>query len=272
MNRIITLTTDFGISDPYVAAVTETILNINPDAAIVDVSHSVKPQAVEQAAFLLSCVLPYFRRSSIHVVVVDPGVGTQRRGLALSTDEGVFVGPDNGVLSPALNDEEHQSGVDGHASLSFRLASKRSRLTNPHFQLSPLSDTFHGRDVFGPAAAHIALGVKPSDLGSRVDEIVALPPFRAIRTDNGRLIGRIIHIDRFGNSITTIHTDQLSSPGVCINIAGREIHGLYRSYADGNGLEALIGSSGFLEVAVNCGSAADTLGLLLGDSVSVRLT
>ena len=151
--------------------------------------------------------------------------------------------------------------LTGHASLSFRLASKRSRLTNPHFQLSPLSDTFHGRDVFGPAAAHVALGVKPSDLGSRVDEIVALPPFRAIRTDNGRLIGRIIHIDRFGNSITTIHTDQLSSPGVCINIAGREIHGLYRSYADGNGLEALIGSSGFLEVAVNCGSAADTLGL-----------
>jgi len=113
LNRIITLTTDFGMSDPYVAAVKETILNINPDAAIVDVSHSVKPQAVEQAAFLLSCVLPYFRRSSIHVVVVDPGVGTQRRGLALSTDEGVFVGPDNGVLSPALNDEEHQSGVDG---------------------------------------------------------------------------------------------------------------------------------------------------------------
>jgi len=136
----------------------------------------------------------------------------------------------------------------------------------------PLSDTFHERDVFGPTAAHIALGVKPSDPGSRVDEIVAMPPFLAIRTDDGSPIGRIIHIDRFANAITTIHTDQLSSPSPRINIAGREIHGLCRSYADGDGLEALIGGSGFLEVAGNCGSAADILGLRLDDSVSVRIT
>ena len=132
MNRIITLTTDFGISDPYVAAVKGAILNINQDAAIVDVSHSVKPQAVEQAAFHLSCPLPYFRRGSIHLVVVDPSVGTQRRGLALSTDEGVFVGPDNGsTFACAQVTRNARVALTGLASFCFRLASSVHAYQSP---------------------------------------------------------------------------------------------------------------------------------------------
>jgi len=270
LKPVITLTTDFGSSDHYVAAVKGVILSINPDATIVDLSHGVEPQRIEQAAFILSCALPYFPRGSIHVVVVDPEVGTQRRALALCTDEGVFIGPDNGVLSPAFSDDEREGTYDGTAVIPLTAGKQAHLLTNPRFQLSPPSATFHARDIFAPAAAYISLGAKPSDLGPSEQQATALPPFRAVSGKDGTLVGRIIHIDRFGTAITTLRREQLSVPEVVIDIAGRRIQGLCRSYADRGGLVALIGSSGFLEVAVNGASAAASLGLQVGDIVSAR--
>ncbi len=271
MKPIITLTTDFGSSDHYVAAVKGVILGINPDATIVDLSHGVEPQGIEQAAFILSCALPFFPQGSIHVAVVDPEVGTERRALALYTDEGVFIGPDNGVLSPAFSDDEREGAYNKTAVIRLTSGKQARLLANPRFQLSPPSATFHARDIFAPAAAYISVGAKPSDLGPCVQEITALPPFRAVPVDDDSLAGTIIHIDRFGNAITTIRGEQLSVPEVRIDIAGRRIQGLCRSYADRGGLVALIGSSGFLEVAVNGGSAADSLDLQIGDIVFARV-
>jgi S-adenosyl-L-methionine hydrolase (adenosine-forming) len=271
LKPIITLTTDFGTSDPYVAAVKGAILDINADATIVDLSHDVAPQRVEQAAFIFSCALPYFPRGSIHVVVVDPGVGTERRALGLITRDGLFIGPDNGVLSPALNDDERESAFDGPSLVALPAGKKAFLLENRRFQLSPTSGTFDGRDIFGPAAAHLSLGVRPSYLGPRVQQITAFQPWRAAPSDDGSLVGRIIHIDRFGNAITTIRGDQLSSEEIQISVADRKIESLCRSYADRSGLLALIGSSGFLEVSANCDSASEILGLRIGDVISVRV-
>jgi len=271
LKPIITLTTDFGTSDPYVAAVKGAILNINPDATIVDLSHDVAPQRVEQAAFILSCAFPYFPRGSIHVVVVDPRVGTERRALALLTQDGWFIGPDNGVLSPGLSDNEREGAFEGPSLVALPASKKAFLLKNLRLQLSPTSGTFHGRDIFGPAAAHLSLGVRPSDLGPSVQQITAFQPWRAAPSDDGSLVGRIIHIDRFGNAITTIRGEQLSSEEIQVSVADRKIQGLCRSYADRGGLLALIGSPGFLEVAANCGSAGEILGLRIGDVVSVRV-
>jgi hypothetical protein len=271
LKPIITLTSDFGIADPYVAAVKGTILNINPNATIVDLSHDITPYRVEQAAFTVSCALPYFPRGSIHVVVVDPEVGTHRRALALLTADGVFIGPDNGILSPALSDAEREGAFDRPSLVPLPAGKRAFLLANPRFQLSPPSATFHARDIFGPAAAYISVGAEPSDLGPRVQRIAALPPFRAVSAEDGNLVGQILHIDRFGNAITTIRGEQLSSPNVRTEISGRKIQGLCRTYADRRGVLALIGSSGFLEVAVNGGSAATTLSLKIGDVVSVRI-
>jgi S-adenosylmethionine hydrolase len=270
LKRIITLTTDFGTGDPYVAAVKGAILTINRDATIVDVSHDLKAQQIEQAVFVLSSALPYFPRNSIHIVVADPEVGTERRALALVAGEVVFIGPDNGVLSPGLTDGEREGAVNGPSAVPVPTGKRAFLLTNPRYQLSPTSATFHARDIFGPAAAHLSTGITPSSFGPGVGQITALPPFRGNHVEGGSLVGRIIHIDRFGNAITTIRGEQLPPGTLRIDVRDREIEGLSRSYAERDGLLALIGSSGFLEVALNSGSAADALGVELGDLVSVR--
>ena len=166
MTPIITLTTDFGLLDPYVAAVKGAILRINPEATIVDLSDGVEPQAIEQATFIVSCALPYFPRGSIHVIVVDPEVGTERRALALSTREGIFIGPDNGVLSAALSDAERERAHAGRRLVPLHAGRQAFALTNHRYQLSPLSATFHALDIFAPAAAHLSVGTKPSDFRS----------------------------------------------------------------------------------------------------------
>ena len=267
---VITLTSDFGLAGPYVAAMKGVILSLNPDAVIVDVSHAVRPQRIEQGAFLLEAVRPYFPPGAIHVAIVDPGVGTERRPLALRTPFGVFVGPDNGVLSPALPEESRRTAPAGGGRIPLPEGTAGVSLANPRYQRQPVSDTFHGRDVFAPAAAHLSLGVAPASLGEPVADAFVLPPFRAPRQADGSLAGRVVHVDGFGTLITDVRGDDLPAGEVTVEVLERTVVGLRRAYAEGTGLTALVGSFGFLEIALPGGSAAAETGADIGDRVTVR--
>lgn len=268
--RIITLTTDFGLADPYVASMKGVILSLNPQAVIVDVSHAVRPQHIEQGAFLLETSLPHFPPDSIHTAVVDPEVGTDRRAIAVRTPRGTFVGPDNGVLSPALPDEVRTEAGDASGRVRLPKGSSGVALTDPSYHRQPVSDTFHGRDIFAPAAAHLSLGTPLSDLGEPVEEVVALAPFRARTEPDGSRKGRILHIDVFGNIITDVRGEDLPSAKLIVEVKDRQIAGLQHTYAGSKGLTALVGSSGFLEIALAGGSAAAELGVDIGQRVVVR--
>jgi len=267
---IITLTSDFGLADPYVAAMKGVILSLNPNAVIVDVSHAIRAQRVEQAAFLVEAARPYFPADAIHVAVVDPGVGTERRGLVLQTPLGIFVGPDNGVLSPALPEEVRRATGEGGGRVPLPEGATGVELTDPRYHRLPVSDTFHGRDVFAPVAAHISLGVALPELGEAVEEAFVLPPFRALRRPDGSLAGRVVHVDAFGNLITDVRGEDLPPGEITVEVRGRPIKGLRRTYAKGIGLMALVGSSGYLEVALPGGSAAAETGADIGGPVTVH--
>ena len=270
VRAVITLTSDFGLADPYVAAMKGVILSLNPDAVIVDVSHAVRPQRIEQGAFLLEAARPYFAPGAIHVAVVDPGVGTERRALALRTPFGMFVGPDNGVLSPALPEESRQTAPEGGGRIPLPEGTAGVSLTDPRYQRLPVSHTFHGRDVFAPAAAHLSLGVAPASLGEPVADAFALPPFRAPRQADGSLAGRVVHVDGFGNLITDVRGGDLPAGEVTVEVRERTIVGPSRAYAEGTALTALVGSFGSLEIARPSGSAAAETGADIGDRVTVR--
>jgi len=260
MPPIITLLTDFGTSDTYVAQMKGVILGISPDATIIDITHDVQPQAIEQGAFLLESAYRYFPSGTVHVAVVDPGVGTERRALAVRTNRWMFVAPDNGLLTSVLRNEEQFEAYE---------------ITNSRFMLPQISSTFHGRDIFSPAAAYLSLGTPVSELGPQVFDPVMLPP-PPVPSDN-TFEGRIIHIDRFGNCITDIEESRfrnwLGSRTAVITVSGQLIHGPIRTYAEAapGGLSALFGSSGRLEIAINMGNAAVELGLMLGSKVLVRV-
>lgn len=270
MAPVITLLTDFGLADPYVAAVKGSVLSVNPDAVIVDISHDVRPQSVEQGAFLLECAFPYFPAGSIHVAVIDPGVGTKRLPLALVTADGIFVGPDNGILSAALPDSCREAAAAVPVAAPVPRGAKAFVLSEARFHRDPPSDTFHARDIFAPVAGHLSLGVAAAELGPEPSEVIVLPPFRATTGPDGRLRGKIVHVDRFGNVITTVRADQLTSTDLRIEMGDRVIERLTRTYAEAKGLASLVGSSGFLEVALRSGSAAEELGAKPGDPVVVR--
>jgi len=272
---IITLTTDFGLQDHYVAAMKGAILTINPTARLVDVSHAIRPQAIEQAAFVLAAAWPYFPPDAIHVAVVDPAVGSGRRALALRAAGATFVGPDNVVLSAALPDDVREAAGDSpYGRLSAPIALPASYravlLTNERFFRRPVSSTFHGRDIFGPVAAHLSLGAALEELGEPVDRIIALPPFRARRQPDGSLRGRVLHIDAFGNLTTDVRVEDLPSRNAVIEVAGRTIEGVSATYEPGADLRAVTGSSGYLEIASPGGSAAALLKAELGLTVVVR--
>lgn len=270
--RIITLTTDFGLSDAYVGSMKGAILSINPQALMIDISHSIRPQKIEQGAYVLSSAWPYFPGGSIHVAVVDPGVGTQRRAIALETPAGFFVGPDNGLLSAALPEEVRAGAPEPAGSVALPQGYDAVSLTNEAYFRHPVSATFHGRDIFGPVAAHISTGVPLAALGEPVGEIIALPPFRARRQADDSLRGRIIHIDRFGNLVTDVRAQDLPQERVFIEIADRQIAGLRPAYEGEGELVAVVGSAGYLEIAVPNGDAAAMLGADIGTPVIVRPT
>ncbi|RLC71322.1 MAG: S-adenosyl-l-methionine hydroxide adenosyltransferase [Chloroflexi bacterium] len=254
---LITLTTDFGLNDPYVATMKGVILSINPGVTIVDICHAIEPQNIAQAAFLLSTTYRYFPQGTIHVVVVDPGVGTERRALLLVTAQAFFIAPDNGVLTYIV--EEASSEIEAFS------------LTNPRFWLSPLSDTFHGRDIFAPVAAYLSLGTPPHEFGEPVSSISTFPIPRPQTDEDGILIGHVLHIDRFGNLITDIKRDDLPKGRIFVEVCGHIIDDLSRSYEDGDELLAIIGSSERLEVSLKNSNAATFLRAKIGDEVKVGI-
>lgn len=270
ISRFITLTTDFGLSDPYVASIKGSIYSTNPNATIIDVSHDILPQRIEQAAFVLEYALPYLPKDSIHVLVVDPGVGTNRRAVALTTPSGTFIAPDNGLLSVALPDQLRASAAS-LSSVPLPPSHNAYELTNDTYHRKPVSVTFHGRDIFSPVAAHLSLGVPAEDLGPPVREVVVIPPFRAASSGDSTLNARVVHIDRYGNLITDVRAEQITSGDVSIDISGHTISSLSRTYADGSTLTAIVASTGFLAIVMPNGSATAELDAGIGDPVIVRL-
>ena len=266
---LITLTTDFGISDNYVGVMKGVVLGINPEASIVDISHHVSPQDVLEGAFVLATAVKYFPKGTIHVAVVDPGVGSSRDPLVLSGPDAYFVGPDNGIFSMALG-RNAESTSSGQRSLPQGWTARR--ITNPRYMLEHVSATFHGRDVFAPAAAHLSLGNPPGDLGPEVDEIIRLPFPAPIRQDGG-LLGQVVYVDRFGNLVTNIADKELANWGqVRVEICGQVIDRISRYYAEGSHLAALVGSAGYLEVVVKNGNAAQELEAGVGTPVAVYVS
>jgi S-adenosylmethionine hydrolase len=260
---VISLLTDFGLRDHFVGVMKAVILSICPEAEIVDITHDLSPMAISDGALLLGCSYPYFLPGSIHVAVVDPGVGGARRALAARCDDRFFVGPDNGILSYAFADAKDYQAV---------------AITNSKYCLSPTSATFHGRDVFAPAAAHLANGTPLEELGPAVVDPVLLDLPEPRETERG-LEAHVLHVDRFGNLITDLKQHRLAEwLGSCdrrqvvIEAGQARLEGLqdhYETVAQGRPL-AVIGSTGRLEIAVNRGSASDQLRLTQGDTIVLR--
>ena len=265
-NAIITLTTDFGLIDSYVAAMKGVILGIAPHAQLIDTTHSIRPQAIHQAAYMVQTFYSYFPPGTIHLVVVDPGVGSARRPIVLATPNAMFVAPDNGVLTYVWRDALARWGEESCTVVE---------LTDPGYWLTSISSTFHGRDIFAPVAAHLANGIKSELLGKKHAAITEAALEQPTIGRQGELIGRIIHVDYFGNCVTNIDQAYLHGLGEAdqlrIKVLDQSIYGLHSTYADqANGsLIALIGSSGRLEIAVTNGGAAQVLGVGIGDSVKV---
>jgi len=271
MNAIITLTTDFGLTDAYVAAMKGVILDINREVTIIDVCHTIAPQNIAQAAFILSTAHQFFPARTIHVVVVDPGVGTERRAIILRTPRFDFVAPDNGVLSYVIEPflKERLRPAQRQAALPLEL--EAVSITRPEFWRSPVSPTFHGRDIFAPVAARLSLGASPEEFGEVIRSITLLPEHRPYQESAGTLVGRIVHIDHFGNLITNFKREDLPEEPFAVEVSNRFISRLSRTYGESEGLLALIGSGGYLEIAVKGGSARDFLGAAVGDDVKIRL-
>jgi len=262
MRSIITLTTDFGARDPYVAEMKGVILELARDVQLVDVTHEVEPQRIAEAALALEGVADAFPAGTIHLAVVDPGVGTARRGIVVAAGGHLFVGPDNGLFTAIL----------------ARGGWQAFELTAAELRRSTVSRTFHGRDIFAPAAAHLALGTPPARFGPPVTDPVSLP-WPEARSVTGGVAGAVIHVDRFGNLVTSIHVAQVREvagawpgPGT-VRIAGRALP-LVGTYADlpPRGVGALIGSRNRLEVVVRDGSAAAVLRARRGTPVLLSRT
>lgn len=259
---VITLLTDFGDRDHFVASMKGVILNINPQARIVDVSHRVRPQDVEEGAFLLKSCYSYFPDGTIHVAVVDPGVGTTRRPLLVTTSRYFFLAPDNGLLTYILNEE---------------LSVEVRTIENRQYRLDAEGATFDGRDLFAPAAAWLTRGQPPGSYGRLIRDPIKLP-IQEPALHGNVLIGRVAYVDHFGNLISNITSSHIKEvqqanrySGLTIRVAGITIEGLTASYAAGDRHtpRALINSNGLLEIFLKEGSAADWLKIGRGERIEL---
>lgn len=260
MRNVITLTTDFGLQDYYVSAMKAVILDIAPDVRLVDISHEIPSQDIMAGSWILQNSAMLFPKDTVHTVVVDPGVGTNRKAVALKIENQYFVGPDNGIYSLLTRDKSYQA----------------VRLTNKEFWREKPSNTFHGRDIFAPVAAHLSQGVTLEELGEPIDELVTYRWTVPIADKDG-LEGMIIHIDSFGNLITNISEDLLEEvigdKKVRIYVGNTildEIATTFGKVPEGEPL-AYIGSSGMLEIGVNKGDAEEMLGVQKGAQISLIL-
>lgn len=262
---VISFLTDFGTSDPYVGIMKGVALSIAPQSPLVDLSHEVDPQDVQGAAFLIASAYGWFPKKTVHVLVVDPGVGSSRPILAAEVDGHFFLAPDNGLLTRILEIMPPTALV---------------RVENPGYFLHPVSNTFHGRDIFAPAAAYIATGEPLANLGppAATTEVVKLCLAAPYTTDAGDLGGAVVAVDRFGNLISNIDENSLRAMSrtgdmtdLCIHVGESAIKGLAFSYQDvaPGRLLAIIGSRGFLEISLNRGNAATWLGLGKGAPLTV---
>ncbi len=259
---VITLLTDFGLADHFVGAMKGVILSANPHARLVDISHEIPPQDVEAAAFTLLAAFEAFPAKTIHLAVVDPGVGSTRRPILVVTDDQFFVGPDNGIFSYVLDRKPDARVV---------------HITNSKYFRQPLSATFHGRDIFAPVAGALSLGVSPENLGVPIKDHSRLAPLAPQSRGQIILGARIIHIDRFGNCITNLTHSELGPEmikgGAHLAIKGKTITTFRKFFSDGiKGKERLFavwGSAGFLEIAAQNASAAKLLKVERGERVHV---
>ncbi len=265
MPPIITLTTDFGLQDEYVGVTKGVMAGLAPQARLIDLCHNIRAQDIRQGAFILQAAAPYFPKETIHLAIVDPGVGANRQLLAVRAMGQVFLGPDNGILTPFLHDQLFEEAIC---------------IDCPQLYLAPLSATFHGRDILAPVAAALANGAGLSRLGTRAlkENLIKLAsPTLQIDRIHGNIAGSVIHIDHFGNLTTNIHQGDLA--GLTADPASlqifhkkQQVTGLASAYAtvpDGQVL-ALIGSRGYLELAVTRGNAVRILGAEVDDPVRVR--
>lgn len=255
---IITLTTDFGLVDPFVAIMKGVILGIAPNARLVDVTHEIGSYDIVEAALLLDSSYRYFPEGTIHVVVVDPGVGSERRPMAAAANGHIFVAPDNGVLTLVLQGDATAPSPSAY------------RITNESLFRNPVSNTFHGRDIFASVAAHLARGIPIESVGPRIVDFVKKPPPNP-RPQGGRLIGAVLRIDRFGNIITNLRRENLPSD-FSIKIADLSITRLCSSFSEAESGEffAIEGSTGFIELALNQGSAAEKLNVGRGEEIELE--
>jgi S-adenosylmethionine hydrolase len=258
---LITLLTDFGTADYFVGAMKGAILSVHRDAQIVDITHEIPPHDIHAAAFTLLSVYQTFPAKTIHVAVVDPGVGSSRRPLLVEGGKQFFVGPDNGLFG-YIYERERDCRV--------------FQLTYEKYFRRPVSATFHGRDVFAPVAGALSTGVEPHELGQEVFDYVRLPSLSP-KLSEGKIEATIIHIDRFGNCVTNLTrrelTDEMIARGARLLIKGREVRTFRQFFAEGAAAQgelfAVWGSAGFLEVVANLESAARHLGARRGDRVLV---
>jgi hypothetical protein len=257
---VVTLTTDFGIRDGFVGILKGVIYGIAPQVEIVDISHSIAPQAVREGAFTLRRAAPFFPSGTVHVYVVDPGVGTQRRPLAARLGDHYFVGPDNGMLTPLIEEAERN-----------KKAVEFVHLNNPKYWLPKVSRTFHGRDIFAPVGAHLAQGIPLSELGTPFNDPVRMELPRPVKTENG-WSAHVTVIDVFGNLTTDLPASALQGrTDILVRLRGVEVHGITQSYGhkQPGDLIALVDSEDYLEIALVNGNAAQKLGANVGDTVEV---
>ena len=262
---IVTLTTDFGLNDHFVGTLKGVILEIVPEVTIVDISHAVQPFDVLDGALTIAQAYPYFPAGTVHLVVIDPGVGTERRPIIASSEKHHFVAPDNGVLSLVYSREE-------------RL--QVQNITSDHYFLSPISKTFHARDIFAPVSAYLAKGVDSGKFGEPITDFVRFnaPKPKAVSASNMR--GVILKVDRFGNLVTNFTPNdvpmlfQEPAPAFKITVGNSEITEIKSNYAEGKPKEvfAILGSMGYLEIATNRGSAVQLVGSGKGSDVNVLLS
>jgi S-adenosylmethionine hydrolase len=257
---LITLTTDFGASDHFVGTMKGVILGIAPRARLVDITHEISPYELNEAAFVIAQAWRYFPKGTIHVVVVDPGVGGERRPILMAAEGQYFVGPDNGVFSMIYDTAPHRVRV----------------ISNARLMLGNVSRTFHGRDVFAPAAAQLALKTPPARFGKLIDDFVRLSVLKPTQRAGGGWSGTVLKVDRFGNLITNFHIDgfpDVKTRPMEMRIGLERVRRLALAYSDTEigELFVIVGSSGYLEVAANQANAAKKLGCGVGAPVELEI-